>query len=80
MHKNLNFFPNLSVQARLGIVPEKPSKIGYQGIVQVLAIQIPLLNATGTLRDKFWCHRHSERMQKHPLDNTQGFPAQNKTL
>lgn len=43
MQKNLNFFPNLSVQARLGVVPEKPSKIGYltqviKAFVQVLPI------------------------------------------
>lgn len=82
----ISFKPVSTSQAVLVVVPEKPSKRGY--LTQVikalyrycLSIQIPLLNATGTPRDKCWCHRHSERKKQHPLDNTQGFPAQNETL
>jgi len=43
MQVNLIFFPNLPVQARLGVFPEKLSKSGYstqviQALVQTLSI------------------------------------------
>lgn len=40
MQENLIFFPNLSVQARLGVLPEKLSKIGYPTKVIKALIQV----------------------------------------